>query len=285
MPRYWIWCDRDGFRRSIVSSTCSRVGAYHWRAEQAGVPIWFVTYDRLGNRHTATSLAAEYAGAIELAEGGLEFVHAPVRARSGDVMLPVADGALSCTRWVTGEVVGEGPLTEGRTAEENIAALRRLHSSAAPDQIARWQSMVGPDLGARLGPLVTEPWVTGPYGEPARVAIADRLADVRAWTDRCAELPAMAVDRPWVPTHGETHTSNQVRTAEGILFVDWESFEAGASGAGPQHAGPGRLRRSAACRCRHGGALRPGMAAVGDRLVRGLVRLSAHRNDRRPGGV
>ncbi len=126
---------------------------------------------------------------------------------------------------MTGEVVGEGPLTEGRTAEENIAALRRLHSSAAPDQIARWQSMVGPDLGARLGSLVTEPWVTGPYGEPARVAIADRLADVRAWTDRCAELAAMVVDRPWVPTHGETHTSNQVRTAEGIVFVDWESLK------------------------------------------------------------
>ena len=200
-------------------------GAHHWRAEQAGVPIWFVTYDRFGDRHTATSLAAAYAGAIELAERGLEFVLAPVRARSGDVVLPVADGALSCTPWVTGEVVGEGSLIDAATAGQNIADLRRLHTSAPPEQIPRWQPVIGPDLGVRLECLVAEPWQTGPYGEPARVAIAHSLTGVQAWTDRYLELAAVAVDRPWVPTHGETHTANQLRTAEGIGFVDWESLK------------------------------------------------------------
>ena len=84
-------------------------GAHHWRAEQAGVPIWFVTYDRFGDRHTATSLAAAYAGAIELAERGLEFVLAPTLARFGDVLLPVANGALSCTPWVPARWSVEGP--------------------------------------------------------------------------------------------------------------------------------------------------------------------------------
>ena len=51
------------------------------------------------------------------------------------------------------------------------------------------------------------------------------MAGIHAWTDRYLELAATAVDRPWVPTHGETHTANQLRTAEGIRFVDWESLK------------------------------------------------------------
>jgi len=73
---------------------------------------------------------------------------------------------------------------------------------------------------------VAEPWETGPYGEAARAAIEERLTAVDAWTERYLELAAMAVDRRWVPTHCETHTANQLRTADGIiLFVDWESLK------------------------------------------------------------
>ena len=77
----------------------------------------------------------------------------------------------------------------------------------------------------RLEYLVAEPWETGPYGEPARAVIAQRLTDVDAWTDRYLELAAVTVDRRWVATHGETHTANQLRTADGIRFVDWESLK------------------------------------------------------------
>ena len=63
--------------RSGWSPTVDRVehlavgfGAHHWRAEQVGVPLWFVTYDRFADRHTESSLAAAYNGAIELAERG-----------------------------------------------------------------------------------------------------------------------------------------------------------------------------------------------------------------------
>jgi spectinomycin phosphotransferase len=217
--------------RSGWSQTVDRVehlavgfGAHHWRAEQAGVPIWFATYDRFGERHTASSLAAAYAGAVELAERGLEFVLAPALARFGDILLPVAGGALSCTPWVTGDVVGSGPLIDAPTAAQNIADLARLHMSTPPEQIHSWKPVVDPDLGARLRCLVAEPWETGPYGESARAVIAQRLASIHAWTDRYLELAAVAVDRRWVPTHGETHTANQLRTADGIRFVDWESL-------------------------------------------------------------
>ena len=218
--------------RSGWSPTVDRVehlavgfGAHHWRAEQAGVPIWFVTYDRFSGRHTASSLSAAYTGAIELAEQGLEFVLAPASARSGEVLLLVADGALSCTPWVTGEVVGQGPLIDAATAAQNIADLTRLHTFVPPVHIPRWRPVVGPDLGVRLSCLIAEPWQTGPYGESARALIARSLTAVHGWTERYLKLAAAALERRWVPTHGETHTANQFRTADGIRFVDWESLE------------------------------------------------------------
>ena len=83
---------RSGWCQTVdrVEHLAVGFGAHHWRAEQAGVPILFVTYDRFSDRHTASSLAAAYTGAIDLAEGGLQFVLAPALARSGDVLLPVA---------------------------------------------------------------------------------------------------------------------------------------------------------------------------------------------------
>ena len=33
-----------------------------------------------------------------------------------------------------------------------------------------------------------------------------------------------AADRTWVPTHGEPHPANQLRTADGVLLVDWETL-------------------------------------------------------------
>ena len=60
---------------------------------------------------------------------------------------------------------------------------------------------MGPDTRRPTGCLVAEPWPTGPYGEPARAVIAQRLTGIHAWTDRYLELAATAVDRagsdPW----------------------------------------------------------------------------------------
>jgi spectinomycin phosphotransferase len=83
----------------------------------------------------------------------------------------------------------------------------------------------GADLGRRLIGLVAEPWTSGPYGESARREIADRSTTIDAWIRRHRELAESARDRRWVVTHGETHTRNQLRTADGIRFVDWESLK------------------------------------------------------------
>lgn len=200
-------------------------GAHHWRVAVGDGAGLFATYDRFGARHSATSLEAAYAGAIQLAVAGLEFVLAPRPMLTGQVLRPIGAGALSCTPWVDGSVVGDGAITDDETAAVNIANLARLHRSPTPFHLERWRPLDGDDLTGSLNLQVATRWRTGPYGEPARRAIADRLPELTTWTRRLAELVRQADDRPWVVTHGETHTRNQLRIPEGIVFVDWESLK------------------------------------------------------------
>lgn len=206
-------------------------GAHHWRIDVAGMPRLFATYDRFGARHDRASLTAAYATAIALAEQGLEFVLAPQRTRSGEVLVPVADGALSCTPWVDGEVVGEGPLTDDVTAVADIAALSRLHAADPPVGLPRWTPLDGTALAQRVTALPSSGPTAGPYGESARRAIAEHGAELDGWVGRHTELAAAARQRTWVVAHGETHTRNQLRSAprDGdlgrIWFVDWESVK------------------------------------------------------------
>lgn len=200
-------------------------GAHHWRIEVGGEPCLFATYDRFGARHDRTSLTAAYETAIELAGRGLEFVLAPRRTGTGGVLVPVAGGALSCTPWVDAEVVGEGPLTDSVTAAANIVDLSRLHAAAPPAGLPRWRPLDGAALAQRVTALPRSGPTAGPYGEPARRVIAEHRGSLVAWVGRHADLAAAARDRQWVVTHGETHTRNQLRTVDGIRFVDWESVK------------------------------------------------------------
>ena len=199
-------------------------GAHHWRADAAATPRLFVTYDRLGRRHTAESLERAYNGAIALAEARLEFVVAPVRTLPGRALLPLAAGALSCTPWVPGAVVGDGPITDETTAAANLADLARLHQTPPPPGLRRWTPLVEADFVDRLRARADCRWDTGPYGERARRAVSVSLCAMQEWTRRYLARAEAARTHPWVATHGEPHTRNQIRTAGGIRFVDWESL-------------------------------------------------------------
>lgn len=200
-------------------------GAHHWRVDGAGGPSLFATYDRFGSRHSVNSLTAAYAGAMRLADAGLEFVLAPLPTRSGGVLVPVAEGAMSCTPWVDAAVVGDGAVDDADVAAANIADLARLHAVDPPADLPGWAPVVEPQVGDRLAELAASAWTTGPYGEAARGAIASRLTAIGEWTGRYLVLAEAAADRRWVVTHGETHTRNQLRSPDGIRFVDWESLK------------------------------------------------------------
>ena len=200
-------------------------GAHHWAASQAARPVLFVTLDQLGTRHSAASLESAYAGAAALAASGLEFVLAPLPTAARRFTVPFAGATtLSCTPWQEGRVVGEGVEIDPELARPNAAMLARLHAADPPPGIPVWRPLVEPDFAERLAGRLKAPWPTGPYGEPARTALAARRSDLHRWTARYLALGEQAADRPWVATHGEPHAGNQLRTEDGVLLVDWESL-------------------------------------------------------------
>ena len=138
--------------------------------------------------------------------------------------MPFAGGALSATPWQESPVVGDDAKIDAALARPNAAMLARLHASVPPPGIPVWRPLVGPDLAVRLAHRLVEPWPTGPYGEPARAALRARQRELHRWTNRYHELAAEAGERRWVPTHGEPHARNQLRTVDGLLLVDWETL-------------------------------------------------------------
>lgn len=198
-------------------------GAHHWAASVGGARRLFVTLDALGERHDASSLEGAYAGAASFHAGGLGFVLAPVRSAGGTFTALLGDDALSATPWQDG-TTGSGP---HRDAVDARAWARRLFPAACrrpPVGVPRWRPLVTASLGQDLSELCSGPW-PGPYGEQARTTLLPRLDDVAAWTGRCLSLAATTDPAGWVPTHGEPHTRNLLRTADGDLLVDWESLK------------------------------------------------------------
>lgn len=200
-------------------------GAHHWMASTSGAPRLFVTFDGLGQRHTAPSLEAAYAAAAELAAGGLEFVVASLPNRHGDYTAALAHGMVSCTPWLVGEVAGPGPLGSAQLAQANGAALSRLHAATAPARISRWRPVVEVTFGEDIEVKVRDRWTGGPYGERARSALARHTGSIHRWTAAYHRLARLASERVWVPTHGEPHSANQLVTAQSVVFVDWESLK------------------------------------------------------------
>ena len=55
--------------------------------------------------------------------------------------------------------------------------------------------------------------------------MTDALDRVAGWTARYHHLAGATDPATWVPTHGEPHTRNLLRTPDGDLLVDWESLK------------------------------------------------------------
>ena len=193
-------------------------GAHHWRARVAGGSRYFVTLDDLGARHTLETLQSAYGGAAALARGGLDFVWAPMEP----YLVPFADRAVSITPWLSGIVV------EAIDEHTTAAMLQRLHAvnpATLDVELPSWRPVVAPDLAERIGALVRRPWTAGPYGARGQEAVVAALPGIGWWTGRYLELTAIARTHPWVPTHGEPGSHNQLMTAHGTVIVDWESLK------------------------------------------------------------
>ena len=63
----------------------------------------------------------------------------------------------------------------------------------------------------------------GPFGEDARQAIREHLADIARWVDDYHRLAATTAEDIWVVTHGEPHAGNVIRTSDGPMLIDWDT--------------------------------------------------------------
>ncbi len=212
---------REGWSGEVDRLTYLAVGfgAHHWEAYVAEQPILFVTWDRVDSTRTTEDRESAYTGAVALRSAGLEFVLAPLLSNTGSPIIRFLDGAVSCTPWQVGTSGGE--LDATWTAH----ALARLHAVAPPPGIPRWTSLVAPDFATGVERSLRRPWGPGPYADLARHAVGEHIADLAGWTDRYHLLARRAHDRPWVPTHGEPHSDNQLLTPQGRFLLDWESLK------------------------------------------------------------
>ena len=191
-------------------------GAHHWVARAEDQPALFVTFDGLGPRHTAATLEGTYAAAAALCESGLEFVVPCLASGLGGFTVPLADGALSTTRWI------EGWRPPGASAA--LGLVERLHATTPPRPVVEWRPLVPPSLADDLAARVTTTWSSGPMAEPARQAVAEHLDAIAGWTASYDRLTEVARTRTWVPTHGEPHERNLLQTTSAVFLVDWESL-------------------------------------------------------------
>lgn len=191
-------------------------GGWHWRADLAGVPAFFVTLDQ-PLWHDAVTAEATYAGAAELGRS-LDFVLAPLVSARGTVTVPCGTTWLSCTPWVPGT-------TPSRFGADAAGHLRRLHATPPPAGLSRWEPQVDPGLVDLLRDWTQSSWGDGPHGEPARAAVLAGLPAVDAGLAAYLPLSDRVDPADAVVTHGEPDVHNQWRTDGGrLLLLDWETL-------------------------------------------------------------
>jgi len=213
-------------------------GSYHWIAEAVGGTRWFVTADDLRRcgrgieRPTEAvfaDLRAAYETAATLRDANLSFVAAPVADRAGELVRPVpSEWAVAVFPHIEGRACGSGEWTEPQLCARAADLVGRLHATNLPSPALRWRPAF-PERATLLDALdeLDQPWTQGPYGERTRWLLASRRHDVEALLARYDELAEeLSSDdaQPWVETHGEPHSANFIRSADGSLYlIDWDT--------------------------------------------------------------
>ena len=207
-------------------------GDHHWGLTDSAGRRWFVTVAGLAGRWRGTGPAAGFADlraamdtVTALAGAGLEFAVAPVPTTDGRTLAPLgAEHAIIVFPHLDG---ARGDEMSPRDRMAVIDLLARLHNATA---LARRTAPVRhPDLAARPAleaalQQLSEPWVGGPYSEPARQLLTRQAS----WLGRALAhfdelVRETAGSGPPVITHGEPHPGNILRSAGRLYLIDWDT--------------------------------------------------------------
>ena len=215
-------------------------GSHHWQAAGADGSCWFVSADDLQRGHHAGRPCDQSFSLLDRAfrtaaalrnHAGLEFVLAPI---------PSADGAL-LHRLDRRYAIRVEPFVDGAAGESGDfecrddrrrmgALLGRMHaaSGSVPPRLPGREDFALSEreaLEEALARLSTS-WDQGPFAEPARELLRAHAGRVRARLRAYDRLAGRLRDEQgrWVVTHGEPHSANLIRDAEGGLrLVDWDT--------------------------------------------------------------
>ncbi|GAA3146910.1 spectinomycin phosphotransferase [Kribbella aluminosa] len=213
------------FRATEVTYAPVGFGSHHWIASQDDAPHWFVTADGVGSAG-GQLIEAAMRTSRDLADRGYEFSVAPLPDRSGQFVREALPGwRLAVLPYLHGWSTPDGGWDDPAEREQIAQILGRLHAAPAPEALQRWEFAI-PDRDGLLAALadLEQPWSAGPYSEPTRLRLAGARSCVRSRLEYYDALvrEVEASDDPWVVTHGEPHSANVVRTADGQLrLVDW----------------------------------------------------------------
>jgi spectinomycin phosphotransferase len=176
------------------------------------------------------ALVRAFTTASALRDGGLPFVLSPIPGAGGEIVARV-DERFAVTVCVF--VEGTTNDSDGFGSDEErvlvLDAVGRIHAAttAIPASLPRRDPLTVPARDEFFEAVAdTSAWTGGPYSEPARALVADNLDSVR---DRFARYDDLAdavrsSGRPWVVTHGEPHSRNVMRSADGsFLLIDWDT--------------------------------------------------------------
>ena len=211
-------------------------GSYHWVAADPTGTRRFVTVDDLDTKpwlgDTRNSvfdgLRRAFDTALALRESGLDFVLAPTPTTRGETSRRIGSRyAIAVFPFVDGRAGEFGRYTP--TARTGVyEMLARSPSSDPNGRVLR--ASVGVELPGRRDledglRELNQPWVGGPFSEPARLALASHASDV---ADLLALADRLAADvtrrgNESVITHGEPHAANVLTAGDDRWLIDWDT--------------------------------------------------------------
>ena len=212
-------------------------GSHHWRVD-AGGERWFATVDDLVAKRATQSeqldepfarLRATLATARLLRTAGFDFVVAPTPDLTGDVLVRTGErSAPALYPHVDGRTHGWGSFESSAARAAVVDLLVAVHGADADcRRAARTESFAMPNLDVLLTALaqLDDPWSGGPYSEPTRLLLADRVDAVTRRIERYRTLAEAQLARThrFVLTHGEPHRGNTITTDTGVVLVDWDT--------------------------------------------------------------
>ena len=209
--------------------------SHHWWVTTADGRRWFATADDLRARRLTAQeplagvfdrLRAALTTAADLREHGLDWVVAPRRTGTGEVVAGLGEAyALAVYPAAEGGSFGWGAFEDTAHRDAVLDRLVELHGVDGCRDAAGTDDL-GSALVAGLGALLADPgerWESGPFGPGAWRLVVERGAVLADLVDRYRDLVADVDPAGWVITHGEPHRANTVLTTTGVVLVDWDT--------------------------------------------------------------